>query len=339
MKRRTFNKGLQASLLSFGLSPIQSMQATSFPLKTPPALRPGDKIGLIAPAGPVAGDKVGNALTNMQNLGLEPVYNEIALKKHGYFSATDQQRLDDLHFMFANKDIKGIWCLRGGYGCTRILPYINYDLIRKNPKIFIGYSDITALHHAFYKEAGLQSYHGPVASSQVFSSFTYDNLQQVFFSNLKEVEVKPHEQEEEKYRQPALTLFPGMAKGKLTGGNLTLLSAMAGTEFAPRFKNKIVFIEEIGEKPYRIDRMLTQLLHATDITKARGIIFGIFHDCQPKPEENSFSLLETIQDFVEKLKLPTIYGFPIGHVPDMVCLPMEAEATLDAALKTVVYKL
>lgn len=339
MKRRTFNQGLQASLLSFGLAPIQSMQISSYTVKSPAPLMKGDKIGLIAPAGPVAEDKVANAITNMQNLGLVPVYNEIALKKYGYFSASDKERLDDLHHMFADKEIKGIWCLRGGYGCTRILPYINYDLIRKNPKIFIGYSDITALHHAFYKEAGLQSYHGPVASSQVFSPFTFANLQKVFFSDQKEVEVPVHEQEDEKYRQPAKTLYQGSAEGKLIGGNLTLLAALAGTPFAPSYKNKLVFMEEIGEKPYRIDRMLTQLLQATDIKKARGIIFGLFHDCQPKSEENSFTLMETIQDFVDNLELPAIYGFPIGHVPDMVCLPMGAHATLDADRNTVIYKL
>lgn len=338
MKRRTFNKGLQASLLSLGLAPIQSMQATNFSLKTPVALNPGDKVGLIAPAGPVAAEKVVNAIANMQNLGLVPVYNDIALKKQGYFSASDQERLDDLHYMFANKEIKGIWCLRGGYGCTRILPHINYDLVRKNPKVLVGYSDITALHHAFYKEAGLKTYHGPVASSQIFSAFTADNLRQVFFSDQKEVEILSHEQEDETYRQPALTLYSGQAEGRLTGGNLTLLAAMAGTSFAPSYKNKIVFMEEIGEKPYRIDRMFTQLLQATDIKKARGIIFGLFHDCQPKPEENSFTLMETIQDFVEKVKIPAIYGFPIGHVPDMVTLPMDASATLDADHNHVVYK-
>jgi muramoyltetrapeptide carboxypeptidase len=339
MKRRTFNKGIQASLLSLGLAPIQSMQATSQTLKTPAALNPKDKVGLIAPAGPVAAEKVANAITNMQNLGLEPVYNDIALKKLGYFSASDQERLDDLHQMFANKEIKAIWCLRGGFGCTRILPLINYDLIRKNPKVFIGYSDITALHHAFYKEAGLKTYHGPVASSQIFSAFTSKNLQQVFFSSQKEIVVSPYEQEDESYRQPALTLYSGQAEGKLTGGNLTLLSALAGTSFAPRFKNKIVFIEEIGEKPYRIDRMFTQLLQATDIKKANGIIFGIFHDCQPKMEENSFKLIETIQNFVDHIKIPAIYGFPIGHIPDMVTLPMDATAILDADHNHVIYKL
>jgi len=208
----------------------------------------------------------------------------------------------------------------------------------KNPKVLVGYSDITALHHAFYKEAGLKTYHGPVASSQIFSAFTADNLRQVFFSDQKEVEILSHEQEDETYRQPALTLYSGQAEGRLMGGNLTLLAAMAGTSFAPSYKNKMVFMEEIGEKPYRIDRMFTQLMQATDIKKARGIIFGLFHDCQPKPEENSFTLMETIQDFVEKVKIPAIYGFPIGHVPDMVTLPMDAFATLDADHNSVVYK-
>ncbi len=195
------------------------------------------------------------------------------------------------------------------------------------------------MHLAFYQKAGLQSFHGPVASSQVFSDYTLQYVKALFFDGQTEITVRPHIQTEEKYRQEILTLFEGEAKGKLMGGNLTLLAAMAGTPFAPSFKNKLVFMEEVGEKPYRIDRMLTQLWQASDISKCSGIIFGTFYDCQAKTEENSFSLIEVIQNFVDLAKKPAIYGFPIGHVSDMVTLPMGGDATLQANDNIVIYRL
>lgn len=336
MKRRDFNFYLPAGLLGL---PAMVNATPMHKIKTPAMLKKGDKVALISPAGPVSEEKFANALINMENLGLIPVYNEVARNTYGYFSANDEERLADLHQAFADPSIKAVWCLRGGYGCTRILPFIDYKLIKNNPKVFIGYSDITALHLAFYQKAGLQSFHGPVASSQVFSDYTLQYVKALFFDGQTEITVRPHIQTEEKYRQEILTLFEGEAKGKLMGGNLTLLAAMAGTPFAPSFKNKLVFMEEVGEKPYRIDRMLTQLWQASDISKCSGIIFGTFYDCQAKTEENSFSLIEVIQNFVDLAKKPTIYGFPIGHVSDMVTLPMGGDATLQANDNVVIYRL
>ena len=339
MKRREFSMYLPAGLMGIKslASPEQNQHFSK--LKKPAMLKKGDKIALISPAGPVAAEKFANAVSNMENLGLVPVYNEIARSTYGYFSATDEQRLADLHWAFANPEVKGVWCLRGGYGCTRLLPYIDYGVIKKNHKVFIGYSDITALHHAFYQKCGLQTFHGPVASSQLFSEYTLQQVKAMFFEGQTEFQVSPHIQTEEKYRQEIKMLFPGKAEGRLTGGNLTLLAAMAGTQFAPSYKHKLVFIEEVGEKPYRIDRMLTQLSQASDITKCSGIIFGTFYDCEVKTEENSFNLIEVLQDFVNKIKKPAIYGFPVGHVPDMVTLPMDAQALLDADGNSVIYRL
>lgn len=339
MKRRDFNFYLPAGLLGLPTMVNAEHVSSTHKIKTPAMLKKGDKVALVSPAGPVSEEKFANALINMENLGLIPVYNEVAKSTYGYFSAKDEERLADLHQAFANSEIKGIWCLRGGYGCTRILPFIDYKLIRKNPKVFIGYSDITALHLAFYHKAGLQSFHGPVASSQVFSDYTLQYVKALFFEGQRDFTVGPHIQAEEKYRQEILTLYEGEASGKLTGGNLTLLAAMAGTPFAPSFKNKLVFMEEVGEKPYRIDRMLTQLWQATDISKSNGIIFGTFYDCQAKTEENSFSLIEVIQSFADLAKKPAIYGFPVGHVPDMVTLPIGGDATLKANDNAVIYRL
>lgn len=339
MKRREFSMYLPAGLLGIKSLVKQEQNHHFSKLKKPAMLKKGDKIALISPAGPVAAEKFANAIGNMENLGLVPVYNEIARNTYGYFSATDEQRLTDLHSAFANPEVKAVWCLRGGYGCTRLLPYIDYGLIRKNAKVFIGYSDITALHHAFNQKCGFQTFHGPVASSQLFSEYTLQQVKAMFFEGQTEFQAGPHDQAEEKYRQEIKTLFPGKAEGRLTGGNLTLLAALAGTHFAPTYKHKLVFIEEVGEKPYRIDRMLTQLHQASDIAKCNGIIFGTFYDCQAKTEENSFSLIEVLQDFVNQIKKPAIYGFPVGHVPDMVTLPMDAPAALDAEGNSVIYRL
>jgi muramoyltetrapeptide carboxypeptidase len=227
--------------------------------------------------------------------------------------------------MFADKEVKGIWCLRGGYGCTRIIPYLDYKLIRKNPKIFIGYSDVTALLLAFEREAGLMGIHGAVASSSIFSDYTFNVNQQMLFEMKGNYtyKVKP---QSDKDHTDIYIINKGIAQGKLVGGNLSLLTSLIGTKYEPIYKNKIVFIEEVGEKPYKVDRMITQLLNGTDIKKAAGIIFGVFADCEAKPDESSFTLKETLINAFSQMNIPSMYGFPFGHVTDITSLPIGAEA-------------
>ncbi len=292
----------------------------------PVHLNNGDKVKLIAPAGAVSQEKFDKLLNIVRTLGLEPIWSPIALSKYGYFSAPDKERLEDLISGFKNKDIKAIFCLRGGYGSTRLLKAIPYSIIRRNPKIFLGFSDITALQMAFYKKTRLITFHTSLnALENEYARTLFKKM--AFEAQTPALEIKTN------FSPEPMIINPGRARGTIVGGNLSLLVSLIGTGFLPRFKNKIVFIEEISEPPYKIDRMLTQLLMATDLLKAAGIVLGIFHKCQwqkyYQKKEDTFSLVEIFKDRFARFKGPVIYGFPLGHVKEMSILPMGALASFD----------
>jgi muramoyltetrapeptide carboxypeptidase len=325
MKRRKFSATL-------AMAPMLLRNVTSHNDIIPGPLKIGDKVALITPASSVKPEKMEIAIQNLKHLGLVPVYNDNALKKNGYLAGTDDERVADIHKYFSDKNIKAIWCIRGGYGCTRILHKLDYDLIKKNAKTLIGYSDVTALLNAIYKKTGLQGIHGVVASSSLFSPYTLQHTQKLLFQGKGTYDypcVKQADREHDIY-----TISSGVGEGKIVGGNLSLMIAMIGTSYAPSYKDKIVIIEEVGEKPYRVDRMLTQLIHGTDIKKAKAIIFGVFNDCEAKPDEASFTLKETIINAIKPLKIPSIYGFPFGHVTDITPITIGANGTFDADEQT-----
>jgi muramoyltetrapeptide carboxypeptidase len=298
----------------------------------PNALQKGDTVALIAPGSPIKPEKFQNAVTNLENLGLKPIYTDTVFKKYGYLAGKDEERLADLHLMIANPDVKAIWCLRGGYGCTRLLDKIDYKLIQKNPKIIIGYSDITALLLAIFKKTGIIGFHGPVAISDIFSSYTAAQVSDILFGRSNKLHNIPFKiQSQEKYglgNEPYV-VHGGLAKGQLTGGNLSLLVNLPNTKYAPSYKGKLVFIEDVGEKPYRIDRMLTFLLQSTDLRYASGIILGVFHECAPK-EEDSLTLKQVILDRLHPLSIPCFYGFTFGHVGDICTFPIGINAEMNA---------
>lgn len=335
MKRRHFlHKSMGAAGLA-GTSWLWS-QATEEKqeIVKPQVMRPGDKVGLITPASSVSRDRFELCLANMAELGLEPVYTPNVRVKKGFLAGTDEQRLEDLHKMFADPEIKAVICIRGGYGASRILNRIDYNLIRKNPKALIGYSDITALHLALSTQAGLTSYHGPNGDSN-YSEFALDCYKKLLFEADKGYEIDAKsELLPEEVRAEAFTVSPGKASGALTGGNLTLVSTLMGTPYEPDFSGKIVFLEDIGEAPYRIDRMLTQLILAGKFDKAKGIMLGIFVDCEVEEDDpdypDTLSLKEVITERLKSLKLPCVYGMPFGHLADNAVIPMEVNAELDA---------
>lgn len=269
----------------------------------PARLKAGDRVSLIAPGSPPSDEKLAQALSNLSSLGLRVKEGAHLRNKNGYLAGTDADRLSDLHQAFSDPDTDAVWCVRGGYGCARLLPGLNFDIIRNNPKVFIGYSDITALHIAIHQQTGLATFHGPVAVSDL-SVFTLNHLRAVVMGEevphriqgVSDASASPHYQ--------PFVIAPGRAEGTLTGGNLALLAALAGTPFSPVFKDKIVFIEDVGEKPYRIDRMITQLLQATDLREAAGIALGIFDDCNPDPESPSLTLAETLNLCLGNLGMP-----------------------------------
>lgn len=340
MQRRQFGKKVGAALLLGTLGNTGSLLAnsTTKPYKKPikPArLKKGDTIGLITPGSFISDEGLEKAVTNLETLGFKVKLSKNIRAQNGYNAGTDIQRVDDLHAMFTDSQVAGIWCARGGYGCTRILPYIAYNIIKKNPKALIGYSDITALSNAIYKETGLVGFHGPVASSEM-TDYTREHFLAVLVE-AKTPHIIPICEENEAMEDEAFhikLLRPGIAKGRLAGGNLSLLASMAGTPWEVDFDEKLAFIEDIGEKPYRIDRMLTQLRHSSQLEKAAGVALGIFNDCEAGENDVSLSREETILDQVSNIKTPSIYGLSFGHIKNQCTLPIGVEAELNVIKKT-----
>jgi muramoyltetrapeptide carboxypeptidase len=339
MDRRRFSKSL---IFSGAFSALSFSTPGVFPapgkkkLIKPRRLREGDVVGLIAPGSPITDEALQKAVVRLEELGFRVKLSEHIRAQRGFNAGTDRQRLDDLHATFADNDVAAVWCVRGGYGCSRILPGIDYDLIRKNPKVLIGYSDVTALLQAVFLQTGLVGFHGPVGATEL-TDYTKAHLLPVVMEGRA-----PHIialAEENKVREEdafqAEVIAPGKARGQLMGGNLSLLAALAGTPYALRdVKGKLLFIEDIGEKPYRIDRMFTQLWQSVDLRQAAGIALGIFEDCQPGEKDFSLSLKETLRDQLAGLGIPVVYGLSFGHIADMCTLPVGIEAELDAESMT-----
>ncbi len=335
MKRREILKGLAAL-------PLLATPALGKTKKTkiikPKRLKAGDTVGVIAPASGLSKESFDKAMQNLESYGLKTKIGKSARGLKGFLAATDKERLDDLHWAFADKEIAGVWCLRGGYGAARLLPMIDYDLIRKNPKILIGYSDITSLHLAISNNTGLVTFHGPVASSAP-SDYTKNHVLNMLMNPSAPYKIELSEfnkaQASNLFKTEIIT--SGKARGKLIGGNLSLLTALAGTPYALRdLKGKILFMEDVGEQPYRIDRMLTQLRQSVDLAQLSAIALGIFEDCNPKTEGTQ-SLMEVLKDRLGDLKIPVIYGLSFGHIRDQFTLPVGIEAELDTASATMTF--
>lgn len=337
MHRRQFFTATGWAALASGLttSPLMAHSETVYPsppprLRRPAALREGSTVALVAPGSPISEEKIAKSLLNLAALGFKVKEGEHWRSRLGYLAGTDAERVADLHRAFADPEVEAVWCARGGYGCGRLLPMLDYDLIRQNPKVLIGYSDITALHLAIHQRTGLVTFHGPVAASD-YPENTLAHLKAAIFEKKVPYTLSMPAAEEplpgEEFRP--FVIAPGRAAGPLMGGNLALLSALAGTPYAPSFRGKIAFIEDIGEQPYRIDRMLTQLLQGTDLAKATGIALGVFTDCQPRGESPSLSLPDALRDRLGALGIPVAYGYPFGHVAHQATLPYGIRAEMD----------
>ncbi len=292
-------------------------------------LKKNDKVGLVSPASFITEEKLANAINNLKSFGLKPFYFDSVLDKYGYFAGTDNARAEELNKMYADKSVKAILCVRGGYGTSRIADLLDYDLIKKNPKPLIGYSDITALLTAIYLKTGQIGFHGVVGASK-FNDFTANNFKEMFFKKTQVVKLKVLKTNENEY----YTITSGKASGKLVGGNLAILTSLLATKYDADWANKIVFIEEINEPPYKIDRMLTQLIQANKFKDVKGIIFGKFNKCSLADfeikREDSFTTKEVIMNLIKPLNIPAIYGFPFGHVENLVILPIGANANFNA---------
>jgi muramoyltetrapeptide carboxypeptidase len=296
----------------------------------PKRLIKDDTVAVIAPSSGVSAEDFEKALQNLADLGFKTKIGKSARARNGFLAGTDKERLDDLHQAFSDAEVKAVWCVRGGYGASRFLPDLNFNLIKKNPKILIGYSDITALHTAIYQNTGLVTFHGPVAASN-FSDYTKKHVVNVLMnpSAPYKIELSPDNIAKESNLFKTEVIRSGKCRGELIGGNLSLLSALAGTPFGLRkTKSKLLFIEDVGEQPYRIDRMLTQLRQSIDMRQLAGIALGVFEDCNPKTNDTQ-SLTDVLKDRLGDLGIPVIYGLSFGHIRDQFTLPVGIEAELD----------
>lgn len=304
----------------------------------PKRIKPGDTIGVVAPSSGLSAEDFEKAIGNLRTLGFDPKIGKSARNRNGFLAGTDKERLEDLHWAFSDPEIKAVWCLRGGYGAGRYLPEINYDLIRRNPKIMIGYSDITALHLAIYQNTGLVTFHGPVATSEP-SEYTRRHALELLTnpSAPYRIELSDHNRKQESNLFKTEVITPGKARGRLTGGNLSLVTALAGTPFGLRdTKGKLLFLEDVGEQPYRVDRMLTQLRQSVDLRQMAGIALGVFEDCNPRQKDTQ-SLIDVLRDRLGDLGIPVIYGLSFGHIRDQFTVPMGIEAEMDTGAGTVTY--
>lgn len=289
-------------------------------------LKKGDTIGILTPASAFDANKLDEAVKNFEYFGLKVKIAPNTTKHNGFLAGTDQERLDDLHNLFADKNVKGIFCVRGGYGAARLLPKIDFDLIAKNKKIFVGYSDITALLTAFLQKSGLKGFHAPMGLAN-FTDFVKDSYEKTFFNNGHDVI----------YADNPEILNEGNATGELLGGNLAVFVTLLGSEYWVDTKGKILFFEDIGEEPYRIDRFLTQLLIGGHLQQAAGIVLGQFADCESIEEpEDTFKTDEVIRERLSGLNIPIIKGFPFGHVDKNMVLPFGGKVeinTKDASMR------
>ncbi|MCF6183974.1 MAG: LD-carboxypeptidase [Bacteroidales bacterium] len=288
-----------------------------------PLLKPGDTVGLITPAGFIDEKKLSIAVKNIEAFGLNVFYNDSVLEKSGYLAGNDESRLKEFHSMYKNNNIKAIVCVRGGYGTTRLLDNVDFSLIKQNPKPLIGYSDITALINAIYKKTGITGFHGVVGAGN-FTEYTSLNFKNLFFGNSENVVIELFE----KHKETAFVINEGFVSGKLVGGNLALVVSVLGTPYDVSWQDKIIFLEDIGEAPYKIDRMLTQLISVGKFNNVKGIILGQFRGCEPEKEDeaNSFSLKEVIIDRIKPMNIPSVYGFSFGHIKNQVIFPVGIKA-------------
>jgi len=296
-------------------------------LYRPEALKPGDRVALIAPSGPLLQQRrLDFALAYLEGLGLAPIVGKSCHSRHGYLAGEDYIRAHDINWAFGDAAVKGIFCIRGGYGAARILDRIDYALIADNPKFFCGYSDVTALHVAINRLAGLMTFHTPMLCEAGFSkadAYTLGHLNRYMF------EPAIHGDFRNPQGRAWEFLVNGRAQGPLCGGNLSIITSLMGTPYEPDTRGKIIFIEDIGEEPYKIDRHLTQLRLAGKLDAAAGIVFGDFADCQPENPANSLSIPDIIRGL--RLKIPVLYNLACGHCSPTASLPLGAMAMLDAA--------
>ena len=314
--------------VTLGPAPTTSAPTAPPPPLVPERLREGDVVGLVTPAGAIFDEaEIREAEAALAGLGLRTKRGPHVLDRHGYLGGQDVSRAADVMTMFRDPTVKAILPLRGGWGCARLLPYLDYDVIRAHPKVVCGYSDVTSLLTALYARAGLVGYHGPVATS-TWNAFSTSHFKRTLFWG-ERVRMAPDADTRVE------TIVPGVARGRLVGGNLSVLTAILGTSYVPDFTGHLLFLEETNEEPYRVDRMMTQLKLAGVLQKVAGVVFGNCNRCAPGMGYVSLSLRSVLDDHLRALGKPAFYGTMIGHITDKFTVPVGVEAEMDATAGTI----
>ena len=291
----------------------------------PKALQKGITLGLVSPASPVYNsDDFDEMLVKVESLEYKIVLGQHVRDRRGYLAGSDQDRAKDIMNMFLNPKIDGILCVRGGWGCNRILPYLDFEAIAANPKVLCGFSDITSLHLSLWEKSRLHTFHGPVGTSS-WSSYSTR-----YFKEVIEKGGKPIYQYPENYGDDHHTIVAGRSEGILLGGNLTVLCSLIGSEYMPDFTDSILYLEDVGEDVYRVDRMLTQLKLSGILNKINGFVFGKCTNCDAGA--NSLSLPQVFEDHIRPLGVPSFYGALISHEIDNSTIPVGISASMDAEL-------
>lgn len=303
-------------------------------MKKGKVLKPGDTVALTAPASPLPRDEFTKVTRIIKKLGFNLKIGESCLQKYGgYLAGTAKTRAKELEELFVAPEVKAILCLRGGYGSLQLLDLLDYELMAKNPKIFIGYSDITALHIAFWQRANLATVHGPMAATDLARGM--DETSWKYFWKLL-TEPKPLGLLANPADEALICIVPGKTSGPIVGGNLSMISATMGTPFELDTQGKILFLEDIGEEPYKIDRMLTQLALAGKFAACSGVILGTWTQCTSKRYPDSFTVLELAKEIIAPYGKPTVYNLQAGHGQINLSLPLGVYSTLDATNKKLV---
>lgn len=336
LSRRHLSKGM-ALALAAPLLPGTAQAASAGRLLKPPRLKEGDVVGLITPCGFLEQDGIDKAVRNIEDLGVKVRLGQHVLARRGRYAGTVEQRLQDLHAMFANPEVKAVWAATGGSGGISLLPYIDYRLIRQHPKIFVGYSDVSCLHLAIQRQTRLVTFHGPVGVS-TFSDYSKRHLQAILMQPQKSYQMALSSENQAKAQTApqfaARTLRAGASSGRLSGGNLSLVAALAGTPYAAELQDRILFLEDIGEEPYRIDRMLTQLDLSQGLRHTAALMLGIFEKCEAPASEASLTLNETVDGLLLRAQVPAVMGYSFGHIAHQMTLPLGVRARLDTEQQT-----
>ena len=337
MNRRLFIGSLAAASVAtqFSSRKVDAASAPASAIK-PKRLAPGDTVALVSPASATFNSvDLQIAKESLEALGFKVKAGEHMLERHGYLAGEDKARAEDINKAFADKSVAAVHAIRGGWGSARVLPYLDYDVIKRNPKVLLGYSDITALHMAIHGKTGLITFHGPIGLGR-WDAWSVDyykrvlmNGEPVTYKNKQGINADRNSLTQVEFRVQTIT--PGKARGRLLGGNLTVLTTILGSPYLPDWDGAILFCEDVGENYYRIDRMMTQLKLAGILAKIKGFVFGGCSECGPGDGNyGALTLEEIFQDHIKPLGIPAWQGAMIGHAQPQWTLPVGAEVEVDA---------